>query len=268
MSPLQVAVFGCPRSGTSWLGQLFNAHEAVAYRYQPLFSYEFKDWFGRHGLSPAALSAFGEALLAARSAFVLQDLQPPKLPMPSHLVWKEVRYHHLIPALAAMRPMHRIVYLHRAPVQVINSWFQAPKEFRPGQDIHEEWQFAPSKNVDPSEYNGLAKWKESMGLALAVQAAWPDRICLVSYERLRADPAGQLARLFAQVGLPPSAQVQEFVQASTGRHEDDAYSVFRTRELPMRLPADIRDQILADEEARSLHERALALSLQAVDQAG
>ena len=39
-----LALFGCPRSGTSWLGQIFNSAPDVAYRYQPLFSYEFKDW--------------------------------------------------------------------------------------------------------------------------------------------------------------------------------------------------------------------------------
>lgn len=37
-----IAIFGVPRSGTSWLGQLFNSSERVAYRYQPLFSYAFK----------------------------------------------------------------------------------------------------------------------------------------------------------------------------------------------------------------------------------
>ena len=34
-----VAIFGVPRSGTSWLGQIFNSSPMVAYRFQPLFSY-------------------------------------------------------------------------------------------------------------------------------------------------------------------------------------------------------------------------------------
>ena len=38
-----VFAFGVPRSGTSWFGELFNSSPRVAYRFQPLFSYAFKD---------------------------------------------------------------------------------------------------------------------------------------------------------------------------------------------------------------------------------
>ena len=37
-----IAIHGAPRSGTSWLGQLFNSSPQVAYRYQPFFSYAFR----------------------------------------------------------------------------------------------------------------------------------------------------------------------------------------------------------------------------------
>jgi hypothetical protein len=82
-----VAIFGCPRSGTSWLGQIFNSAPAVQYRYQPLFSYEFKDWFGRHGIDEASLAVFHAALREARSDFVLQSLRPAKTET-THLIWK------------------------------------------------------------------------------------------------------------------------------------------------------------------------------------
>ncbi|MGB4737790.1 MAG: sulfotransferase domain-containing protein, partial [Fuerstiella sp.] len=37
-----VWIAGVARSGTSWIGQIFNSHQNVRYRFQPLFSYEFK----------------------------------------------------------------------------------------------------------------------------------------------------------------------------------------------------------------------------------
>lgn len=261
MKPLQVAVFGCPRSGTSWLGQLFNASEAVAYRYQPLFSYEFKDWFGVHGVSGESLDAFGSALLGATSDFVLQDLRPPKRPEPTHLVWKEVRYHQLMPELAALPGLHRLVYIHRPALDVINSWYQAPKEFRAGQDIHAEYLHAPSKNTAPCEFNGYAKWKASMAMALALHARWPGRVLLVSYQRLRADPRAQLAALFDAVGLPMSEQVLGFIADSTSRHEDDAYSVFRTRTAGLALPEDIVQHLRTDAEGLALAAQAESASL-------
>ncbi|WP_374562138.1 sulfotransferase domain-containing protein [Ideonella sp.] len=257
----QVAIFGCPRSGTSWLGQLFNASEAVAYRYQPLFSYEFKNWFGVHGVSAESLDAFGNALLGATSDFVLQPLRPPKAQRLTHLVWKEVRYHHLMPALAALPGLHKLIYIHRPALDVINSWYQAPKEFRAGQDIHAEYLHAPSKNTDPCEYNGYAKWKESLALALAVKAAHPDKVLFVSYDKLRADPAAQLSSLFAAVGLPMSQQVLDFIAASTSQHDDDAYSVFRTRTAGLALPADIVRHLSEDAEGRDLITRMELLSI-------
>ena len=259
--PAQLAIFGCPRSGTSWLGQLFNAHPAVAYRYQPLFSYEFKDWFGRHGVSDDSVRAFGQALLGATSDFVLQDLRPPKLPAATHLVWKEVRYHQLMPALAAQPALHRLVYIHRPALDVINSWYQAPKEFRDGQDIHAEYLHAPSKNIDPCEFNGFARWKQSMALALDLQGKWPDKVLLLSYDRLRREPQAQLQRLFDAVGLTMQAQVLDFLTASTSQHEDDAYSVFRTHTARLALPDDIVRHLSDDAQGQALRARAEAVSV-------
>ena len=39
-----VAIHSVPRSGSTWLGQIFNSHPKVNFRYQPLFSYAFKDY--------------------------------------------------------------------------------------------------------------------------------------------------------------------------------------------------------------------------------
>jgi len=253
------AIFGCPRSGTTWLGQILNSAPAVQFRYQPLFSYEFKDWFGQHGLSEASLAQFRTALMAAQSDFVLQDLRPAKTAA-THLVWKEVRYHQLMAGLLALQGLHRLVYIFRPPVDVLNSWYQAPKEFRAGQDIHREWLHAPSKNTAPCEYNGFAKWKESMRMALDLQGRHPGKLLMLSYEQLCADPMQVSAALFQALGLALCAETRAFVQASTSRHDADAYSVFKSQRTALTLPADIVRQIAADEEASELLARAEALA--------
>lgn len=265
MTPL--AIFGCPRSGTSWLGQIFNASPAVLYRYQPLFSYEFKDWFGRHGLTERTLAEFHAALAGAASDFVLQDLRPPKQAAPTHLVWKEVRYHQWMAPLMALKGLRQIVYLVRPPLDVINSWYQAPKEFRAGQDIRREWLDAPSKNTDPCEFNGLARWKRSLHLALQLRAAHGPRLQIVSYERLRADPSGQARALFEALGIAWDPAVDAFLAASTSRHDADAYSVFKAERAQQALPADIVARIRADAEAAELLGRAESLALASADQA-
>ena len=42
MTLKKIAIFSVPRSGSSWLGQIFNSHEDVSFRMQPLFSYSHK----------------------------------------------------------------------------------------------------------------------------------------------------------------------------------------------------------------------------------
>jgi len=260
-----LALFGCPRSGTSWLGQIFNSAPEVAYRYQPLFAYEFKDWFGRHGLSEQSLADFHAALLHAASDFVLQALCPAKAARPGHLVWKEVRHHQLMAPLLALGgagALDHLVYLYRDPVAMLNSWYQAPKEFRSGQDIHHEWALAPAKNTDPSEFNGFVRWKESMVLALQARARWPERVTLVCYEHLVGDPVGQAQALFAQLGMPWGQATQAFLRASCSAHEEDPYSVFRARRAALTLPPDIIAAIRADAQAADLLAAASAVALQ------
>ena len=66
-----VAIFGVPRSGTSWLGQIMNSSPNVAYRYQPLFSYAFKDYLDEQS-SAEDIQHFHEELLTTEDEFVTQ----------------------------------------------------------------------------------------------------------------------------------------------------------------------------------------------------
>lgn len=38
----RVAIHSAPRSGSTWMGSIFDSNESVAYRLQPLFSYTHK----------------------------------------------------------------------------------------------------------------------------------------------------------------------------------------------------------------------------------
>ncbi|NJL77037.1 MAG: hypothetical protein HC892_20510 [Saprospiraceae bacterium] len=40
----RIAIHSVPRSGSSWLGHILNSSPEVTYKYQPLFSYELKDY--------------------------------------------------------------------------------------------------------------------------------------------------------------------------------------------------------------------------------
>ena len=123
---MKAAVFGVPRSGTTWLGELMNSHPELIYRFQPLFSYEFKSALDEDSTTEE-INLFYKQIREASSDFVLRGREFAKSARPAGVLFKEVRYLHLIPLL--LRSGVRVVFIRRHPVDVLNSWYQAPREF-------------------------------------------------------------------------------------------------------------------------------------------
>src|SRR5690348_1500678 len=128
---------------------MFNSNEHVAYRYQPMFSYAFKGRLNEESTA-SDISSFFVDLLCSDDDFVLQsgqsslaeyELSFPKA-LITHLVYKEVRYHHLLEHLLKLEPRLVVVGLIRNPCAVLHSWMHAPREFSPDWNMREEWQSA------------------------------------------------------------------------------------------------------------------------------
>ena len=102
-----ISVHGVPRSGTSWLGQIFDSHPNVRYKFQPLYSDRFKDRINVRSTVNEINSFFNELYLT-HDDFLDQTLKrrnkiypsfSDKVRFPKYLVIKMVRYHYLIPYL-------------------------------------------------------------------------------------------------------------------------------------------------------------------------
>ena len=92
----------------------------------------------------------------------------------------------------------------RSPYAVINSFLNAPREFRKdlGWDELSEWQYANKKNLDrPEEFYGYAKWKEVALLFQKLKEEYPDRFYLVKYNELLSDTLKEVERIFIFVVL-------------------------------------------------------------------
>lgn len=233
-----VAIHGAPRSGTSWLGQLFNSHERVAYRYQPLFAYAFKGRISETSSSDEILEFFHD-LFFTEDDFILQrgggrladyDLEFTKGPL-SHLIYKEVRYHHLLEPMLMRVPDLFGIGLIRHPCAVINSWVNASREFRPEWNIKEEWRQAPNKNKGLAEnFYGYDRWKQLAGLFHSMNTRYPERFYIVKYAELLNHTAATMDRLFDFIGLSATQQSKNFIHASTTYDDGHPYGVFRKRD--------------------------------------
>lgn len=252
-----ISLHGAPRSGTSWLGKIFDSHPDVAYRYQPLFSHRFRGAIDAN-TSPQVVREFLQQLYAVTSdEFILQRQQVARGAHPvaaqkrqpsGVMVMKEVRFHYVIPKLLEAVPGTKIVGIVRHPCGVINSWLKTEREFKPEWDAMTEWRDAPSKNGGRrEEYYGFNRWKELTRCFLESKRCHPDAFCLVRYESLVANPVDETRKLFAFCALDMPPQVVNFLARSQEAEVDDPDSVFRLPEVADRwkdeLPVSIRDAI-------------------------
>jgi hypothetical protein len=267
---LPVAIHGVPRSGTSWLGEILNSSPATVYKFQPLFSYRFKSFLGPTS-SAAEIDDFFRRVAASSDDFLDQTERRSSgsLPTfdkerPTHLVYKEVRYHHILPNLLERCPELRLVSIVRNPIAVISSWLRAPREFRAdlGWQPLEEWRRAPSKNQGrPEEFYGYEKWKEATRLFFALEREHSGRVVVVDYHQLVTDRHAAVERIFDCCGLAITRQTEDFLARSASRDVDDPYGVYRsrstddewTRHLDAEIAAAIAADLRGDDLERLLH---------------
>jgi hypothetical protein len=255
----KIAIFGVPRSGTSWLGEIFDSHPDVVMRFQPLFSYGHKGRLNEYA-SRADIDAFFDEILNSCDPFALMRAEMhksyptfTKSENPTHIAFKETRYLHIIENMLAQNPAVRIIGIVRNPLAVLASWVQLPKEFNPTWNLAEEWRAAPGKNQNRiEEYFGFEKWKEAALKFLDFSARHPRQFKLVCYRDLIADPLHTVVDLLAFCGLALHPQVEAFIKTSRSVHDAaDPYSVFRAKAdgahwrgiLPAFIVDDVRREL-------------------------
>jgi len=251
-----VGIHGAPRSGTTWLGELFNSSEHVCYRFQPFFSYAFRNRID--GVANAQqLRGFFDALSSSNDEFVTQTgaSRIAEAPAPafkkgamSHLVYKEVRFHDLIEHFLELDQNARFIGVVRDPRASLDSWRSAPREFDPAWSFEHEWRNATLKNAGlPENWYGFERWKELSAYFLRLRQKYPDRFTILRYEELVANPADALARLFEFCGLSITSQSLDFISTSTSTDDRDPYGVFRQKDAQLNrrlsIPKEIQKEI-------------------------
>ncbi|MFZ1666554.1 MAG: sulfotransferase [Flavobacteriales bacterium] len=260
-----VSIQSVPRSGSSWLGQIFNSSPQVEFRFQPLFSYAFKDRIGP-GSSRLECLKFFEDIQRTKDTFVLQKdidihVDYPSftaLDEPSHLVMKEVRYNHILRNLLEQVPELKMIGIVRHPCAVMASWIHAPREFIPEWNVDEQWRSGALKNQGrPEEFFGFDKWLEVAHLFLDLEAKYPDRVKVVRYADLNANPFLVAKDLFSFCDLKIGPSTAAFIDASQSKQGGDANSVYRLARpddaWKGRLPLHISDIIHAELKGGPLH---------------
>lgn len=226
---------GMPRSGTTWLSQMFASSSHVRVKFCPLFSYEFKNVLSKDSSSQEWASFF-EAVFATPSPFMDQEhlrkdgLVPtyPDKWSASTLIIKSNRFHHLSPDLLAKAPQARLLYLVRHPAATICSWLSNPTEFPSDADPMEQWKSGACRKTDAGEYWGFDDWKWATSQALKLHRKYPTRVRVQEYSKLVKDPMVEAPSLFDFFGVPLGPETLDFIDKSRARHDESKRSVFKT----------------------------------------
>ena len=256
----RISIHSAPRSGSSWLGQILNSSPKVCFRFQPLFSYAFKDYLNDKS-SREDIVGFFENIEKSSDDFLLQRDKVENGEYPSftkddeftHIVYKEVRYHNIIKNMLTKDKELVVIGLIRNPFAVVNSFLNSPREFRKdlGWNEIEEWQFADKKNLDkPEEFFGYEKWKEVYFIFKELEKEFKDRFCLVYYDDLLQDTIKEAQRIFDFCDLDVNTQTKDFIKNSNSAMNKKIYSVYRKKmndkSWTSNLSTSIRDMISSD----------------------
>lgn len=241
-----------PRSGSSWLGQIFKSSPQVEFRFQPLFAYAFKGAV-RPDSTRAEILDFFAGILRTTDDFILQrddyHVEYPDLSARAavtHLVMKEVRYNHVVRHMLQQLPELKLVGLVRHPCAVLDSWIHAPREFKPEWSVNEQWRSGALKNQGrPEEFFGFDKWKEVATLFLELVQEFPGRVHVLRYTDLNDDTEASVRALFAFCGLPYGPETDAFINASKSRQGSDANSVYRLARKDDAWKGRLPDEIAA-----------------------
>lgn len=260
----KVAIHGVPRSGTSWIGEILNSSPNTAYRYQPLFSYAHKDFLTNASIRED-IDQFFSRLLHCDDDFTNQTKRRDLGDFPqfrkekiTHVIYKEVRYINLLFNLMRKTEDVTLCAVIRNPLSVISSWLKAPREFRKdlGWSALEEWRYALKKNLNrPEEFHGYEKWKEAANTFIELQKAYSNRVYILRYENMLANPMQETEKLFDFLNLKVTDQTNSFLCESTRCDKQDSYAVFRKNQSDDKWKTELHREISKQihDDLRSTH---------------
>ena len=251
-----VYIAGVARSGTSWVGQIFNSSPDVIFKFQPLFSYEFKNRVNEDSTSDDFIKLItdmsgddSEFLNQSRKIESKEYPEFEKNKDPSHIVFKENRYQNIIEPMMRKNNDLKLLGIIRNPNACLNSWMKLPKEFPEGSRPLDEWRYADCKNNGHQDFFGYYKWKEVANIYLDLKDKWPDRVYVVSYEELVRNSVLKVTEMFKFFGIPFSNQTTTFLTACASKHIDSPYSVFKDKSVVDQWKGELDSFITSEIEA-------------------
>jgi hypothetical protein len=249
-----VLVNGMPRSGTSWLGQIFDSCPNTRFKLEPLFSYRFKDRVNTSS-TKEDWDVFLNEVYNTKDEFMDQTKRKKdnKYPIfqikenePKFLVMKYTRYHNLTNRMLELFSDIKIIHIVRNPCGMINSWINSEGEFPKDKNPLDEWRSGKCRKSSIEEFWGFDDWVVLTRMYLNLQNKNPNNVMVVSYDELVDHPIKGIKKMFDFVGMDYTQQTIRFIQDFHKTHISDEYSVFKSKNVKDKWKQTLDNEIIEE----------------------
>ncbi|NNU81782.1 sulfotransferase [Halovulum dunhuangense] len=247
-----VFLLGMPRSGTTWLSQIFESAPEVLMRLSPNYSYALKNKLDGKSEVEDWRECLRQAVNSNQDPFMTQNWRREKgelewiekdFSIIERLFIKDTRFFDLYLRSVELFKDAKIAFIIRHPCGHLNSWRKS-KEFPAGKDFLSHWRDGAGRRSEgPGEYWGFDDWKRAARMFLEAQASRPDQVLVFRYEDLVASPIETTSTLFDFMNLKMSEEVASFLKRSHSRHDSNVFSVFRSPEVAQSWRSELPDEV-------------------------
>lgn len=258
-----IVVCGMPRSGTSWLGQIFDSSPNVAFRMEPLFSYRFKNIINASSTNEE-IEKFFIDVYQTDDDFITQKLNRTsgayrifdKASEEGFLVIKTTRHHDLLERYLQFADNIEIVSLVRHPCAAINSWIHTDREFlKKGCSIAKDWKSGNCRKDSVGEFWGFDDWLSVTENHVRLSNDYSN-FRIVKYSTLVNQPERVTKDLFDLFNMEYTEQTASFLIDCHRQHNTDPYAVFKGKEVLDKWKENL-DKAIAKEIIASTKESGL-----------
>lgn len=256
-------VCGMPRSGTSWLGQIFDSDPNIAFRMEPLFAYPFKNCIDESS-NEQQIRQFFSDVYDSNDEFIHQTKNRTKgsypvfekVESPSHMVIKTTRHHELLDRYLKYFPTINIISIVRHPCAAMSSWIYTDNEFSSkGCVIGKDWRSGKCRKDGHGEYWGFNDWLRITRKHVDLASKYRN-FHLIRYEHLLENAEEAITGLCSDIGMNVDPQTINFIKLSQSTDSTDPYAVFKNKDVKNKwkdhLDPSIAEKIIKETESAGL----------------
>lgn len=244
-----ISLHSCPRSGSTWVQSIFEAHPNIKTVYQPLFSYTFKNCINKNS-TKKEFNEFVNKIQKTDDEFCCMKSNLHTNYKKTNIIrfekkniktifMKNVHHHNLIETFIKLYPSIKIIGLIREPCSVIYSQINSKHEKL------KDWLNGKDKNQEKEEnFFGFNKWLEVKEIFYKIKEKYPENIIIVNYEDLVKNTIVEIEKICKFCNLDLHKNMRKSINLMNSKNEEYDYSVFKNEDTIEKWKGNLKNNII------------------------